>query len=141
MRSTGHAGHQGTAGRRRPGAAFPGLDARLPDHSTGRTDTGAGGYGCAAESVTPAEVGRPTGSLLTRAVGGPIRLYRALSANRLPHCRYWPTCSAYALESIETHGAGRGLALALRRIARCHPWGGFGFDPVPLRSSGSQVEA
>jgi uncharacterized protein len=42
-----------------------------------------------------------------------------------------PTCSAYALEAIETHGAGRGLWLALRRLGRCHPWGGVGFDPVP----------
>ena len=79
----------------------------------------------------------PARSVLTRAACAPIRLYRALSANRLPHCRYSPTCSAYALESIETHGAGRGLWLALRRIARCHPWGGFGVDPVPSRAVGA----
>jgi uncharacterized protein len=72
-------------------------------------------------------------SVLTKVVCGPIRLYRALSANRLPHCRYWPTCSQYALESIGIHGPGRGLWLTLRRLARCHPWGGFGVDPVPPR--------
>ena len=81
--------------------------------------------------------------MVTQVACAPIRLYRALSANRLPHCRYSPTCSAYALESIETHGVGRGLWLALRRIARCHPWGGFGVDPVPSRSPrlGSRMEA
>jgi putative membrane protein insertion efficiency factor len=46
-------------------------------------------------------------------------------------CRFTPSCSAYAIEAIEIHGAARGLWLALRRVARCHPWGGFGHDPVP----------
>ncbi len=87
--------------------------------------------------MTPAPAVPGTGrdrarrTVLTRVVCAPIELYRALSATRLPHCRYWPTCSAYALESIEAHGVGRGLWLATRRIARCHPWGGFGADPVP----------
>jgi putative membrane protein insertion efficiency factor len=49
-------------------------------------------------------------------------------------CRFQPTCSAYFLEALETHGLFRGTALGLRRIGRCHPWGGEGHDPVPLES-------
>lgn len=46
-------------------------------------------------------------------------------------CRYWPTCSEYAREAIEMHGAARGSWLALCRLGRCHPYGRGGFDPVP----------
>ena len=61
-----------------------------------------------------------------------ILFYRRLISPMLaPHCRYAPSCSAYALEAIACHGAGRGGVLALRRLLRCHPWGGSGFDPVP----------
>ena len=48
-------------------------------------------------------------------------------------CRFHPTCSAYANEAIEVHGARRGLMLTLRRLMRCHPWGGCGVDAVPPR--------
>jgi putative membrane protein insertion efficiency factor len=48
-----------------------------------------------------------------------------------PRCRYLPTCSDYALEALWTHGAVRGAWLASRRLLRCHPWGGSGYDPVP----------
>lgn len=47
------------------------------------------------------------------------------------HCRYTPTCSAYALEAVRRHGAVAGTRLATRRLCRCHPWGGAGSDPVP----------
>ena len=46
-------------------------------------------------------------------------------------CKFHPTCSAYALESLETHGAVRGSVLTLRRLVRCHPWSLGGYDPVP----------
>jgi putative membrane protein insertion efficiency factor len=50
-----------------------------------------------------------------------------------PSCRFQPTCSAYGIEAMRRHGALAGLWLTLRRIGRCHPWGGHGFDPVPER--------
>jgi putative membrane protein insertion efficiency factor len=52
----------------------------------------------------------------------------------LPHaCRFEPTCSMYAAEALRTHGFMRGSWLALLRLARCHPWGSYGFDPVPVK--------
>ena len=62
----------------------------------------------------------------------PIRFYqRFVSPMFPPCCRFTPTCSAYAIEALQKHGALRGAWLALRRILRCPPWGGSGYDPVP----------
>ena len=61
-----------------------------------------------------------------------IRVYQILLSPLLsPACRFEPSCSSFAVEAIARHGAIRGGWLALRRIGRCHPWGGFGYDPVP----------
>lgn len=61
-----------------------------------------------------------------------IRFYRlAMSPLLPPACRFTPSCSAYAEEAVTRHGALRGAGLAVRRLLRCHPFGGRGFDPVP----------
>jgi putative membrane protein insertion efficiency factor len=61
----------------------------------------------------------------------PIRLYQAWHHGRVSTCRFVPSCSQYAIEAIETKGPLRGGWLALRRLARCRPHGGYGFDPIP----------
>jgi putative membrane protein insertion efficiency factor len=71
--------------------------------------------------------GRAAVALLT----GAIRVYQGVTAGRLSPCRFVPSCSTYAIEAIEQHGAARGSWLALRRLGRCRPLGGRGFDPVP----------
>jgi len=63
---------------------------------------------------------------------GLIRVYQILLSPLLPpSCRYLPSCSDYTIEAIGRHGAIVGVGLAVRRLARCHPWGGSGYDPVP----------
>lgn len=60
-----------------------------------------------------------------------VRAYQAVRAGRPSPCRFVPSCSNYALESIERRGALRGVWNSVRRLIRCHPWGGSGWDPVP----------
>lgn len=62
----------------------------------------------------------------------PIRFYQHAISPLLPSsCRYTPTCSHYSIEAIKKHGPLKGSLLAVKRIGRCHPWGGHGYDPVP----------
>ena len=72
-------------------------------------------------------------SVLVALLRGAVGIYRrTLSPLLGPCCRFQPTCSQYTAEALRRHGAGRGLLLSARRLLRCHPWGGYGYDPVPL---------
>ncbi|HZX75528.1 MAG TPA: membrane protein insertion efficiency factor YidD [Cyclobacteriaceae bacterium] len=70
----------------------------------------------------------------------PIRLYQvSLSPLLGAHCRHTPSCSQYAIEAIEEWGAGKGMWLGVKRIARCNPWGTSGYDPVPKKKATSKA--
>jgi hypothetical protein len=61
-----------------------------------------------------------------------VRFYQlCISPLKPPTCRFTPTCSEYAIQALRKHGPFKGLFLAIKRILRCHPWGGSGYDPVP----------
>ena len=79
--------------------------------------------------MTSTTAGRPT--IAARFVALPVRGWRLISRWLPPHCRFHPSCSAYALEALERHGARRGTWLAAKRLGSCHPWHPGGLDPVP----------
>lgn len=71
----------------------------------------------------------------------PIKFYRgSISPMLPPACRFTPTCSQYAIEAIETHGPLKGMMLTAKRIGKCHPWGGSGYDPVPPKKLSKKEE-
>ena len=75
---------------------------------------------------------RYRGRILAASIGVAVRAYQLIISPFLPpSCRFLPSCSDYAIEALGRHGALRGGGLALWRLARCHPWGGSGYDPVP----------
>lgn len=70
--------------------------------------------------------------VLAKPLIGLVRLYRLVLSPWLgSNCRYQPTCSSYAIEALQAHGVLRGGWLTIKRLGRCHPWGGSGYDPVP----------
>lgn len=82
--------------------------------------------------MTPLQIFRPLTDLLVKILILPIRFYQKfISPLTPPSCRFTPTCSQYAIEALRKHGPFKGMYLAIRRILRCHPWGGSGYDPVP----------
>lgn len=80
------------------------------------------------------DVGSPAQArkgLVARIVTALIRVYQFLRSGHVSPCRFTPTCSQYAVEAVDRHGAKHGLALAARRLGRCRPGGPNGYDPVP----------
>ena len=79
-------------------------------------------------------------TLFAFALSLPVRAYRLLLSPWIgTSCRYQPTCSVYAMEALEKHGGFKGSRLAAQRIARCHPFGGDGYDPVPKSKDETDV--
>lgn len=84
---------------------------------------------------------KPKTRLVQKILILPIRGYQLLISPLLgSNCRFYPSCSHYTLEAIETHGAVKGLWLGIKRILRCHPWSEGGIDPVPPCCHGEETE-
>ena len=72
--------------------------------------------------------------LITFLVIKLIRLYQLILSPLLgSNCRFMPTCSEYAIESFKSHGLLKGFFFSIKRIGKCHPWGGHGYDPIPTK--------
>lgn len=85
---------------------------------------------------TGLRTGRWLLKLLGQVILVPVYIYKyAISPLTPASCRHYPTCSTYAVEAVRIHGPFRGFWLATQRIARCHPWGTSGYDPVPPRGT------
>ncbi|MEX0869342.1 MAG: membrane protein insertion efficiency factor YidD [Nitriliruptoraceae bacterium] len=82
-----------------------------------------------------ASMGTAGRRVVQAALIAPIRVYQWTGLVRSPRCRFYPSCSTYAITAIRVHGMVRGLLLAARRVGRCHPWNPGGVDHVPPRSS------
>ena len=68
-----------------------------------------------------------------------VKFYQSAISPLFPsNCRYTPTCSTYMIQALKIHGPFKGFVLGFKRISRCHPWGGSGFDPVPPKEDGNE---
>jgi uncharacterized protein len=90
-----------------------------------------------SSTTTSAKPSAAPASSAARALTALIGGYRRVTAHRVAPCRFYPSCSAYALEAVETHGAARGSWLALRRLSKCRPFGPHGVDLVPPARGGA----
>jgi putative membrane protein insertion efficiency factor len=107
----------------------PGSPSHVCEHVCGGADASDGHENELQEARAPVEHKRSASVWLLR---GPIRFYQLAISPMMPAaCRYYPTCSNYAIEAIDKYGALKGGWLAVRRILRCHPFRPGGFDPVP----------
>jgi putative membrane protein insertion efficiency factor len=96
-----------------------------------RQPTGPGSRGGRPDSLLLAVLRLP-GTVVRLALLGLLWVYRNTVSPLLgPRCRYYPSCSAYAVDALQTHGAAKGTVLAVARVCRCHPWAAGGVDPVP----------
>ena len=120
----------GVGGSPGPGVFSLGGDPLEPPDEVRDAGLGPASAEPPGSSVAPEPPGRASlgARVLMACITGYRRYVSPLSG---PHCRFEPSCSAYALEAVRRHGAVRGLWLAVRRIARCHPFHPGGFDPVP----------
>ncbi len=82
-------------------------------------------------ATTPDHASSDSMGGVARVLDQIIAWYQHAVAGRISPCRYVPSCSTYAREALDAHGAVRGTSYALLRLCRCHPWGGHGYDPVP----------
>ena len=89
--------------------------------------------------IVPARSAKP--SLAAKTLRGVVGLYQRLTAGRIAPCRFYPSCSHYAVEAIEVHGAWRGSGLALRRLSRCRPLGPHGVDLVPEAKKARSIQS
>jgi len=114
------------------------MSTAAPGGTTPRTSRLHGrGQKALAGTAAPEPVFSNEPSLAARLLIVPVIGYRRFVSPLLPPvCRFYPSCSEYALEALRTHGAVRGLWLAVRRLARCHPFNPGGYDPVPPRPQG-----
>ena len=116
--------------RRLPSRQRPSSTGSLPDRDHAfdqRTHVSKGPHECHTRGDAPA--GR--GGAVQRRLIAMVRWYQQAFQWRPSPCRFTPSCSVYAVEALESHGAGRGLWLTIRRLLRCRPFGPSGFDPVP----------